>query len=629
MDFSPEKRKAAGDLKNVGSILRDLSEEFKGVVRIRMLREAKNYSSELILQNGFIIAASLSCVEDGSKLSGDKAFFGIVDLIKESSGGVEAYALSDSDFKPYVGANESMLLELVRGLGRTLEDIGQVDEDLRKGGLIDLEAEWKELESKWQQFEEREKPYLEMILKADLGGSSCNAGVSYEQSLQMGPAKVCDPPKEDSGIKDAGVVSSVEAVPVSQEVPSDEHVPSGQINASKDAAGKEAPIDEKGIDELILHEDPWEKISRSIGTHHPSERTGEAAGEGRPAPPESAETSALRQELRGGVGGSSTYEEKTESEQSQKTLSEDFNKRVRDAILGKAHHRLSENAVSAPKLNSVPARPQQGPADSASAQISSESVPDEWLARANATLQRLKKKKEGQSMPSPEASIAHQSEQVPPESAIPEQNAPERDTAFEATGALDQQPVEGVLPDVSDGEWNENVSSEINQLKRDADVYWGWDKKKKRFVGIDGVGGEGPEKRPDEPAPSDVHPKSKTPLAQCAVLREELKKQAAAVDSREIVISKEEVSQALVASQTPTAPQPQMGIPELKKKIGFLDKLKYAKYPQIVKVMEKVDGKKNVDELAKETKLTPAAVLYITEKLASDGYLVMKGNSQP
>jgi len=43
-----------------------------------------------------------------------------------------------------------------------------------------------------------------------------------------------------------------------------------------------------------------------------------------------------------------------------------------------------------------------------------------------------------------------------------------------------------------------------------------------------------------------------------------------------------------------------LDVPEFRKKIGLFDKLKYAKYPQIVKVMEKVDGKKNVEELARE-----------------------------
>jgi len=139
IDFPPEKKTAGGDLKNIGSALRDLPEEFKGVIRIRMLGDNRNYQSELLVQNGFIIAASLTCLDDGAQLSADKAFFGIVDLIKESSGTFEAYALSDSEFRSYIVVNDSSLLELVRGLGRTLEEIGRVDEDIRKEGLADLE----------------------------------------------------------------------------------------------------------------------------------------------------------------------------------------------------------------------------------------------------------------------------------------------------------------------------------------------------------------------------------------------------------------------------------------------------------------------------------------------------------
>jgi len=130
----------------------------------------------------------------------------------------------------------------------------------------------------------------------------------------------------------------------------------------------------------------------------------------------------------------------------------------------------------------------------------------------------------------------------------------------------------------------------------------------------------------------DVPSRAKTPLAQCTVLREELKKQAAAainskdINPKEIVISRDEVAQALAASQAPLTPRQELDVPEFRKKIGLFDKLKYAKYPQIVKVMEKVDGKKNVEELARETKLTPSAVSYIVEKLASDGYVVVKKN---
>jgi aminopeptidase-like protein len=142
-------------------------------------------------------------------------------------------------------------------------------------------------------------------------------------------------------------------------------------------------------------------------------------------------------------------------------------------------------------------------------------------------------------------------------------------------------------------------------------------------VGIDGAEvSVSSEKNPDEISETVAPPKLLVPLAQCAVLREELKKQVA--DAREIVIKKEEVAQALMAAQTRQEP-PQLDIPQLKKKIGFMDKLKYAKYPQIIKVMQKVDGKKSIDDLARDAKLTPTAVKYIVDKLVSDGYLSMKG----
>jgi hypothetical protein len=632
MDFSPEKRIAAGDLKNIGSILRDLPEDYKGVVRIHMVREQKTYESDLVLQNGFIIGASIACSEDGARLLGEKAFLGLVDLIKESSGGFAAYGLSDSEFKPYVAANESMLLELVRGLGRILEEIGHVDEDIRKEGLIDLESQWKELESKWKQFEEREKPYLEMILKADLRDRSNETGGGVAVSPE-------DISESSSVLSSEGEIGkernmpepSADASPAPSEVPaqiSDSESRSCDNHGQMDGAGSS---DEKNLDDMILREDPWEKVSAGPASEgEQKEKPGEKSVGLRPNAPESVEAAQLRQELRGVFHGADTKEQKAESASTEKTLSDDFNERVRDAILGKTHHRLSENAVSAPKRDQMPSGGQPVKGVAPENQNAQPSAHDEWLSRANATLQRLKRKKEektSEPLPEDAGTPVADAEAKPAEAPLenePPKDAPNRDDLeMGVPSTPDQDAIIDKIKEISGEEWDEATSSEISDLKKDADVYWGWDKRKKRFVGIDGA--EMPastEKIPEGITETVAPPKSKVTLAQCAVLREELKKQAS--DAREIVIKKEEVAQALLASQAPQEP-PQPDIPLLKKKIGFMDKLKYAKYPQIIKVMEKVDGKKSIDDLSRETKLTPAAVKYIIEKLVSDGYLSMKG----
>ena len=636
MDFSPEKRIAAGDLKNIGSILRDLPEGFRGVVRIRMLREQKTYESDLLLQNGFIIGASISCSEDGAQLLGEKAFLGLVDLIKESSGGFETYELADSEFKPYVAVNESMLLELVRGLGRTLEEIGHVDEDIRKEGLVDLESQWKELEVKWKQFEEREKPYLEMILKADLrarsdvidagGGDVVPREVTSQNSIDSFPRIQAD--------NEPVTLTSSPADPSAQSERSSGNSDSGSGSCDRQVRTElESSSDEKSLDDMILREEPWEKISEgdAAAVSPQTEKKEEKKEKSQSNAKESAETVQLRQELQGFFHGADTKEQKAESASSEKTLSDDFNERVRDAILGRSHHRLSENAVSAPKRDPMPSEQSQGVNEGAVEHSNTQSAAhDAWLARANATLQRLKKKKDEKThIPGPADIETPTADPIIKPAEVSSENEPPQDTSnnddleMGVPSAPDQDSIIDKIKEASGEEWDDKASSEIIDLKKDADVYWGWDKRKKRFVGIDGAEAPSSEKNPDEITETVAPPRLKAPLAQCKVLREELKKQAA--DTREIVIKKEEVTQALLAAQAQQQPPPQTDVPQLKKKIGFMDKLKYAKYPQIIKVMEKVDGKKSIDDLAIETKLTPPAVKYIIDKLVSDGYLIMKG----
>ena len=637
MGFSPEKRIAAGDLKNIGSILRDLPEGFRGVVRIRMLREQKTYESDLLLQNGFIIGASISCSEDGAQLLGEKAFLGLVDLIKESSGGFETYEFADPEFKPYVAVNESMLLELVRGLGRTLEEIGHVDEDIRKEGLVDLESQWKELEVKWKQFEEREKPYLEMILKADLRARSDVIDASGADAGTLGGIS------QNSADSSPGIQADNESVTLRSspaEPSAQSELSAGNVDSGKGSCDRqtgtdlERSSDEKSLDDMILREEPWEKISGgdAAAVSPQTEIKEEKKEKSQSHAQESAETVQLRQELQGVFHGADTKEQKAESASSEKTLSDDFNERVRDAILGRTHHRLSENAVSAPKRDPMPSERPQGVKEGVVENQNTHSAAhDEWLARANATLQRLKKKKDEKTdVPKPADMENPVADTIKPAESFSSENEPPPDTPnrddmeMSVPSALNQESIIDKIKEASGEEWDEKASSEISDQKKDVDVYWGWDKRKKRFVGIDGADAPmSSEKNPDEITETVAPPKLKAPLAQCKVLREELKKQAA--DTREIVIKKEEVAQALLNAQAQQQHPPQIDVPQLKKKIGFMDKLKYAKYPQIIKVMEKVDGKKSIDDLAIETKLTPAAVKYIIEKLVSDGYLIMKG----
>ncbi len=628
-----------GDLKNAGSLLRELSEGFKGVVRMKIVRGGPVYDAEFILQNNFIIAASLKGPSEGMRVFGEKAFQAILRYVKESSGDVVAYELSDEEFKRYVSGNDAALLELVRDLGKTLEDMGRFDVDIRKDGLLDLEAQWKELESKWKQFEEKEKPYLEMILREDFRDRSYSKGGAGEPLLKEPSEdrfREEDDTLEHEGVPEAtspgaqkaekeAMPSSEGAMPpVTAENPKSESSDSEGTYITPSSSGENA-AEEKNLDEMILREDPWERIPGALSGSVSAEEVSEKE-ETAPRNRESEETVELRRELRGDFHGGDTEEEKAANASSERTLSDDFNERVRDAIMGRKHRPVS-NAVVAHEAGSEPAVKPGGSSDAQTPKA----APDEWLTRANETLQRLKKKR-GISATEP-SNILDQSAERTQETEHAEEEIPLK-TAVAPGETASGEPVAdfGVSTaeetgDKTSEELINKTTSEISDLNKNVDVYWGWDKRKKRFVGIEGV--EPHETTGNEPGENNATtqaPDSKAPATSCTVLREELKKQTQQVAQaqsvpREIIIKKEELIQA--AQPQPEQP-PKAEIPELKKKIGFIDKLKYAKYPQIVKVMEKVDGKKTIDELSNETALTPAAVKYIIEKLSSDGYLKIK-----
>jgi hypothetical protein len=638
MDFSPENRRVVGDLKNSGSLLRELSEGFKGVVRMTMVREGVSYDAELVLQNNFIIAASLKCPADGTNLRGEKAFRRILDYVKESSGDVVAYELSNVEFKSYVSGNDAALLELVRDFGKTLEGMGRVDEDVRKDGLLDLEMQWKELESRWKQFEEKEKPYLEMILKEDLRDRSYSRGGVKESFSEE--------PPEDNSRKENPEHEEVPAAAVSgtektgkEEMHSSEETEAaantgyaGGASRKNNApsGGVENSADEKTLDEMILREDPWERIPSALASGGQAGESGEKAGAA-PGVNESSETDELRRELRGDYQGGDSEEEREAHASSERTLSDDFNERVQDAILGRKRGTVSKNAVShgAGPAQAVEAVGEGESQDAQKPKVSQ----DEWLTRANETLQRLKKKREEAVMNPPEirpdAEVATEAANAQKELTGQAETAPQREGVSRETESGDLSTAEeaGNKPP---GELINNTSSEINEHNKSVDVYWGWDKRKKRFVGIEGVEANGTNgEEPGKNKAATPSPDSKAPANSCTVLREELKKQTeqaqqAQAAPREIVIKKEELIQAQEVQPEEPAPPPTGVVPELKKKIGFMDKLKYAKYPQIVKVLEKVNGKKTVDDLSTETGLTPATVKYVVEKLAADGYLNLK-----
>ncbi len=576
--------------------------------------EQRSYEAELILQNNFIIAASLKCPAESTQIFGEEAFQGILDYIKESSGEVVAYELSDEGFKSYLGGKDSSLLELVRDLGKTLGDIGRVDVDVRKEGLFSLEAQWKDFEAKWKQFEEREKPYLEMILKGDLRDRSYKVNVDIPAPEEPSEDKVSG--EEKSEHKEVPAASPEPAETVKESKPSSEEqaqtAQAGDAQAegmdsqksyAEPSKSMEDSPDEKSLDEMILREDPWERITEESPMAAAEEKEKEEAE------PETPEPAA------------ETEEQEETPASSEKTQSEDFNEQVRDAILGRTHQRITQKGILDREESSAAQTPKASS--------------DEWLTRANATLQRLKKKKEAKKSETPSEGSQKPSNESPPATApaqlqeeAPEQNATApANTEPESPAAEEQAPITNEASNESSEELVDKTTSEIRDLNKNADVYWGWDKRKKHFVGIGGAPQETAGNAPDENKLAAQPQESKEPLPDSAAPQEEPKTQQTPQEpqnTREIVIKKEELIQAAQAAAQKPQQRPRPEVPEFKKKIGLLDKLKYAKYPQIIKVIERVDGKKTVDELAKETRLTPEAVEYIIEKLTADGHVNIK-----
>jgi len=152
-------------------------------------------------------------------------------------------------------------------------------------------------------------------------------------------------------------------------------------------------------------------------------------------------------------------------------------------------------------------------------------------------------------------------------------------------------------------EWMNKATSEIQKLKKSVDVYWGWDKKKKRFVGMDGA--ENPQAaaraQEDIPVPSFTE--------KCSMKEVKL----------------EEKPEQKLLSTSPLQPEntPRQ-IPEFRKKIGFKDKLRYVTSKQTLLVMAAIDGKKSVEELAKETSTDMATMKTIIDQLVTDGYVEIK-----
>lgn len=565
MDESADKRIFSGDLKDMPSALKDLPADFKGALHMSMESKGKNYEADLLIQKNFIISSSLKASGKKKTLHGEEAFDEIKKSLKESTGTFDACILPDEEFKQVVKGNEKSLLELVRDLHKALEEINR---DLAGDGE-DLEAEWKNLEEEWKKIEEKEKPYLEKILG---------------QQIEIEPEE--EPPEE--------------------EIPPEEPV----IEA------EELP-EEPAVEEYIPPEEPAEEEENTLPEYTPPEPPVFDAEE--PVTPEirepSEEEKLLDEQILGGgdfpeeppekKGPEEAGQERTEEpleelreEPCEKPLEsaqyppEDY--LPEDELLKREIQGLEERL--APEYEYPDAEREEEDGEGDEDEEEEKEIPpveeDEETIRDRKILAdqvkqelrtHIRKMKEGGETPAEDGTIPQTAQETPL-----------------------NKPFEHPKP----REWMEKASSEIQKLKQKADVYWGWDTKKKKFVGKEiGFGEEPPEEKPEPEKQQEK--KEEKPAEKPAE-----KPQAPPEGIKPQIIEE--------PKEQPEMPEEKQ-TPELKKKIKFADKLKFMNSKETILILGTIDGKKTIEEIAKETQVSLQETKEIILDLAEKGYVIVKG----
>ena len=65
-------------------------------------------------------------------------------------------------------------------------------------------------------------------------------------------------------------------------------------------------------------------------------------------------------------------------------------------------------------------------------------------------------------------------------------------------------------------------------------------------------------------------------------------------------------------------------VPKLKKKIGFMDKLRLRKSPQYLKILGTIDGEKNLEDISRETGIDIQSIVESINKLIAEGYITIE-----
>lgn len=169
----------SGEVEEAQTLFSRLPEDFTGRTSILVDFAGKLYEAELLIQSSFIIAAKITDRSTNQKMFGDFAMKEIQEKLRDGRGKVEVYRLREDEFKKILGENEDALLELIVDLKNLAGETKQAPQTTDKtqtpkppasmpeeeGNPDNLETDWQIFNEEWKKYDEKQKPFLEALLK--------------------------------------------------------------------------------------------------------------------------------------------------------------------------------------------------------------------------------------------------------------------------------------------------------------------------------------------------------------------------------------------------------------------------------------------------------------------------------
>jgi hypothetical protein len=153
-----------GELNQLKAALDRIDSGFKGVLQCKGKANDQAYEADILIRDGLIIAASRRNTENNETVYGKKAFEEILRGMRDKSGRLELYSLSNDELKAIVRKEEDVLLEEVKDISSlVIED--KADNATRQGD--DLEKEWKDLNKEFSELDKKDKASIEGLITED------------------------------------------------------------------------------------------------------------------------------------------------------------------------------------------------------------------------------------------------------------------------------------------------------------------------------------------------------------------------------------------------------------------------------------------------------------------------------